>query len=206
MTTSALVIMAKAPLTGFAKTRLIPALGEKGAALLAERLLRHTVEACLNTQYFSYIEICATPDRHHTVFKSISALHGSRISFHEQIEGDLGQRMHHTYERLLQTHSDVVLIGTDAPALTAKTLDQATQVLKQNDAVLVPANDGGYALIGLRRLLPTLFTDVAWSTDAVMHTTRTRLRQAGLSWHEFDSVFDIDEPDDLKHLPLGWLS
>jgi len=206
MTTSALVIMAKAPVPGFAKTRLIPALGEKGAALLAERLLHHTVETCLNTQCFSYIEICATPDRFHTAFKAISAQQGSRISFHEQIEGDLGQRMHHTFERLLQTHSDVVLIGTDAPAITAKTLDQATQALKQNDAVLVPANDGGYALIGLRCLIPTLFTDVAWSTNGVMHTTRTRLRQADLSVHEFDPVFDIDEPDDLKHLPLGWLT
>lgn len=204
MTTSALVIMAKAPVPGFAKTRLIPVLGEQGAALLAERLLRHTVDTCLHTQHFSYIEICVTPDRHHTIFESIEAQYGSRLSFNEQIEGDLGQRMHHTFERLLHTHSKVVLIGTDAPSLTAKTIDQATQALEHNDAVFVPANDGGYALIGLRRLLPTLFTDVAWSTGAVMHTTRTRLRQAHWSVYEFDAVFDIDEADDLKHLPVGW--
>lgn len=205
MTTSALVIMAKAPVPGFAKTRLIPVLGKKGAALLAERLLHHTVDTCLNTLFFPYIEICVTPNRHHAVFESMTAQYGSRISFQQQIEGDLGQRMCHTFERLLHSHSKVVLIGTDAPALTAKILDQATQALDQNDAVFVPANDGGYALIGLRRLIPTLFTDVAWSTDAVMPTSRSRLRQAGLSVHEFDSVFDIDEADDLKYVPVGWL-
>lgn len=203
-TTSALVIMAKAPVAGFAKTRLIPALGEQGAATLAQKLLHHTVDTCLKTQDFSYIELCVTPNHHHAAFEAISVQYGSRITLHAQTEGDLGERMRHNFERLLHTNANVILVGTDAPALTAQTLDQAAQVLQQYDAVFVPAHDGGYALIGLRRLLPNLFTDMAWSTDTVMHTTRTRLQHAGWSVYEFDPVFDIDEPADLKHLPSGW--
>jgi hypothetical protein len=202
--TSALVMMAKAPVLGFAKTRLIPALGEQGAALLAERLLMHTVETCFQTQAFTYIELCVTPNCQHISFESIREKYGLRISCSPQSEGNLGQRMSHTFERLLQNYAKVILIGTDAPALTAQALDQAAQALQQHDAVFVPANDGGYALIGLKRLLPKLFIDMAWSTDTVMHTSRTRLKQAGWSVHEFAPVFDIDEPADLKHLPVGW--
>jgi len=202
--TSALVMMAKAPVLGFAKTRLIPALGEKGAALLAERLLMHTVDNCLQTHAFTYIELCVTPNCQHISFESIREKYGLRISCSPQSEGNLGQRMSHTFERLLQNYANVILIGTDAPALTAQTLDQAAQALQQHDAVFVPAHDGGYALIGLKRLLPTMFTDMAWSTDTVMHTSRSRLQQAGWSVYEFAPVFDIDEPADLKHLPVGW--
>ena len=136
--------------------------------------------------------------------QEISAQYGLRIIFSDQIEGDLGKRMHHTFERLLKTYDGVILIGTDAPELSAQTLEQATLALDQHDAVFVPAHDGGYALIGLSRLLTTLFTDMAWSTDTVMQASRDRLEQACWFMKELAPVFDIDEPADLQHLPVGW--
>ena len=203
--THALVIMAKAPQPGHAKTRLIPALGAEGAAGLAARLLSHTVQTCLATTAYDVIEICATPDIDHPQFQRLAELYGSRLHWSAQTGPDLGARMCNVFDRLLSVHQSVVLIGTDAPALTAQMLDDAMTRWQQEDAVFVPALDGGYALIGLRRLHPGLFEQMPWSTDAVMQITRQRLHAANAQALELEPVTDIDEPADLKYLPAGWL-
>ena len=98
-----------------------------------------------------------------------------------------------------------MLIGTDAPALNADVLAAACAALDQQDAVFVPALDGGYALIGLTRPAPELLLDMTWSTPQVMADTRERARRHGWRWAELAPVADIDEPADLAHLPAGWL-
>jgi uncharacterized protein len=112
--------------------------------------------------------------------------------------------MHHAFERVLSQHAAVLLMGTDAPGLNAAVLQQAAQALQTHDAVFVPALDGGYALVGLRRPVPDLFEAMVWSTPEVMTHTRKRARQAGLNWAELPALADIDEPADLVHLPSGW--
>ena len=97
------------------------------------------------------------------------------------------------------------MIGTDAPAIDAAMLQRAAAALHSADVVLVPAQDGGYALIGLQRPQPALFTAMPWSTAGLMQATRVRLREAGLRHTELPPVADIDEPADLQHLPAGWL-
>jgi rSAM/selenodomain-associated transferase 1 len=203
--TRALVVMAKAPTPGLTKTRLIPALGAEGAAELAARLLDHTVQTCLATSAFDFIEICATPDIDHPRFKRLATRYGSRLHWSIQRGKDLGARMSNAFERLLQTNQSVVLIGTDAPALTAQMLDDAMTRWQQEDAVFVPALDGGYALIGLRRPHPGLFEQMPWGTDAVMQITHQRLHAANAQALVLAPVTDIDEPADLEHLPAGWL-
>ena len=200
---TALVVFAKAPVAGWAKTRLAPALGAAGTAALAERLLVHTVEQCAGAGA-DHLELCVSPDTAHPAFQRLAARHG--LSLGLQGEGDLGARMSRTFERLLAQHRRVLLVGTDAPDLDASRLAEAARALTHHDAVFVPALDGGYALVGLRRPAPALFDGVSWSTAQVMSQTRERTAAAGLSWTELAPVADIDEAADLVHLPAGWLA
>jgi uncharacterized protein len=198
-----LIVMAKAPLPGFAKTRLIPALGADGAAQLAARLLEHTLHEARAAQLGDVILACA-PDVTQAAFAAQARQGG--VALVAQGEGDLGARMQRQFGRAFaQGAARVIVIGTDAPALDAAMLRRAADALATDDAVLVPAADGGYALIGLRRVLPSLFDAMPWSTSAVMATTRQRLSQAAVQHTELTTVHDIDEPADLVHLPPGWL-
>jgi rSAM/selenodomain-associated transferase 1 len=198
----AVIVFAKAPVAGQAKTRLIPALGAAGAAALAERMLGHTLAAAAAARPEA-IELCVTHDAAHPTFLRLQQAH--RVAMHEQGDGDLGARMARAFARVLRSHERAVLIGTDAPALDATLLRQASAALDGHDAVFVPALDGGYALVGLRSPQPTLFADISWSTSQVMAATRERLRAAGLRWTELPAVSDIDVPEDLVHLPPGWV-
>lgn len=200
---NAIIIFAKAPVAGLAKTRLIPALGAEGAAALAWRMLEHAVRVAAEALPDT-LEVCAAPDAAHPAFGRLTQDH--RLQLAPQGDGDLGQRMHSAFARLLARHNRAVMIGTDAPSLDAPCLRQALAALEENDAVFVPALDGGYALIGLRKPHASLFNGIAWSTSAVMTQTRERLQAAGLRWVELAAVSDVDEPADLVHLPAGWLT
>ncbi|HSQ72223.1 MAG TPA: TIGR04282 family arsenosugar biosynthesis glycosyltransferase [Rubrivivax sp.] len=198
-----LIVFAKAPVAGQAKTRLMPALGAAGAAELAARLLERAVAAGMSAG-FDVVELCAAPDASHPTFGRLAARHAG-LQLSVQGDGDLGARMHRALTRRLVDCGRVLLIGTDAPALDAAALRTAAQALAGHDAVFVPALDGGYALVGLSRPQPDLFTGMPWSTPRVMAETRERARRAGLRWAELPAVADIDEPADLIHLPAEWL-
>lgn len=197
------IVMAKAPRPGYAKTRLVPALGAEGAAALAERLLDATL-AQARSAGAQWVDLCCAPDTDHPAFARHAEAAGTRLS--AQGEGDLGARMARAFERGLAPGRAALMIGTDAPALDAALLQQAARALQEVDAVFVPALDGGYALIGLHRAAPSLFDHMAWSTASVMADTRERLKAAGLRHVELAPVADIDEPADLAHLPPGWLA
>jgi uncharacterized protein len=201
--TTQLIVMAKAPLPGLAKTRLIPALGADGAAELASRLLEHTLHEARAARLGDVILACA-PDTTHAAFAAQARQGGAALV--AQGEGDLGARMQRQFERAFaRGAARVIVIGTDAPALDAAMLRRAADALATDEAVFVPAADGGYALIGLRHVLPSLFHAMPWSTGMVMATTRERLSHAATPHVELPAVHDIDEPADLAHLPPGWL-
>jgi uncharacterized protein len=197
-----LIVMAKAPVAGRVKTRLVPALGEAGAAALAGRLLEHAVSQAV-AAHLGAVELCLAPDLTHPLGLQMQARHGLVLS--AQVEGDIGVRMQRALDRALQRAECVCLVGTDAPAIDAAYWRLAFDVLATHDAVFGPAWDGGYALVGLRRPLPQIFVDVPWSTPQVMAVTRRRLVDAGVAFAELPHVHDIDEPADLAHLPAGWL-
>lgn len=205
---TSLIVFAKAPVAGQAKTRLIPALGAEGAAALAARLLQHAL-AQGAAAGFGALELCATPDARHPALVAAAQAHGASLGV--QGDGDLGARMRRALSRRLATHARVLLIGTDAPALDTAVLQAAAAALATHDAVFVPALDGGYALVGLARPLQRpheaparLFDGIAWSTAAVMATTRARAAELGLRTALLAPLADIDEPADLAHLPAGW--
>ena len=208
---AALIIFAKAPVAGQAKTRMIPALGAQGAARLAQQLLLHAVHQAAQVPWDA-LELCVSPDTAHPAFAQAQHIaqkigkdpRQGHLSLSVQGEGDLGARMHRALVRGLSRHSAVLLMGTDAPGLNATVLQQAAHALQTHDAVFVPAHDGGYALVGLRQPAPDLFEGMVWSTASVMANTRVRAHQAGVRWCELAPVHDMDEPVDLQHLPLDW--
>lgn len=195
------IVFAKAPEAGRVKTRLAAVLGMQGAARLAARMLDDALERAVHAG-LGPVELCCAPDASHPRFQ-LAAARGIRLSM--QGEGDLGQRMRGALERALQSSGRALLIGTDTPGLTPDHLRAAAAALGTHPAVVVPAFDGGYALIGLCAPCPPLFDGIVWSTPQVMHQTRQRARTAGIALAEMEGVRDIDETGDLVHLPAGWL-
>jgi rSAM/selenodomain-associated transferase 1 len=187
------VIFAKEPVPGRVKTRLIPALGEQGAAKLAAEMLKRTVEEALASCLDA--ELCGEPDPR-------AWYAGPPVHLHPQGEGDLGQRLHGAAQRVLQ-EEPILLIGTDCPTLDRHRLSAAAHALEQHDTVLHPAQDGGYVLLGLRRFDPSLFENIAWSTAEVAAQTLARIAALGWSVDVRETLADIDEPADLSALSLG---
>ncbi|GGC01470.1 hypothetical protein GCM10011352_29540 [Marinobacterium zhoushanense] len=190
-----IVILAKAPLPGLAKTRLIPALGEQGAARLAERMLRHTLSEAVAAD-LGPVELCVAPDADLSCWRDLPA----DFVLTDQGGGDLGQRMSAIAERVTP-EQPVLLIGTDCPDLTRDRLRTAACALSCVDAVMVPASDGGYVLLGLKRFDHRLFNPIPWSTGQVADLTRQRIEALGWRLQELDTLHDIDDPEDLAHLP-----
>lgn len=192
-----IVIFAKAPLPGLAKTRLIPALGAQGAADLARRFLTHTVDAALAAQVGA-VELCVSPAPTDPVWQTFNL--SQAVQWTDQGVGDLGQRMARAAQRVLDGGESVLLIGTDCPGLDAAQLQRAAHALQRSDAMLLPTFDGGYVLLGLNRFHPSLFSGIAWSTDSV--ATETLRRMNALDWRvaRHATVHDIDEPADLQWL------
>jgi rSAM/selenodomain-associated transferase 1 len=197
-----IVIFAKAPLPGLAKTRLIPALGEQGTAALARRMLLHTVEQALAASA-GPVELCATPSPNAAVWESLPIPPG--VQWSEQGEGDLGMRMARAAQRVTAAGQAVLLIGSDCPSLDAAQLRRAAAALQHFDATLVPTADGGYVLLGLNRFDVSLFEGVVWSTGGVAAATLERLERLGWKTQKYATVHDIDEPADLKWVPPRWL-
>ena len=200
----AVIVFARVPRPGRAKTRLVPALGAEGAAALAERMLRHAVAQAMAV-HAATVRLCLTPDDDtHPVLDALQREHPA-LQVTGQGEGDLGQHMARALDDALRTHDAAVLLGTDAPALDAERIVEAAAALRTHDAVFVPALDGGYVLVGLARPAPELFTGIAWSTPQVMAETRERAAQAGVTLAELAPVADVDVPEDLVHVPRGWI-
>lgn len=196
------IIFAKAPHPGLAKTRLIPALGEEGAARLALRMLDSTLASALTAE-LGPVELRVTPALGTAVWQGITL--PSSILARDQGEGDLGARLARATELAIERGEAVLLIGTDCVEMSAALLHTAAAALQRHDAVLYPTADGGYALLGLTRYHPTLFSDIAWSTDTVAFDTTCRIVRLGWSLYQGPMLHDVDEPDDLVRLPSTWL-
>lgn len=196
---AALAVLAKAPLPGLAKTRLIPALGPAGAARAQRLFTRRTLHMARQAA-LSPLTLWCAPDPAQRFFRALQRTYG--VACEAQPDGDLGARMQHACEHHFARHPDLpmLLLGTDCAVLAPGHLQQAALALLSHDVVLIPAEDGGYVLIGLHRLLMQVFENISWSTPQVMAQTRERLSGAGLSWHEMDTLWDVDEPADWQRL------
>ncbi len=198
MTATRILVFAKAPAPGRVKTRLIPALGAAGAARLARSLLSYTLDAALAAAV-GPVELCASPAFGEPDWAGWSLPPGVIAS--GQGEGDLGARMARAARRTLDRGERALLIGTDCPALSARRLREAAAALEGRDAVLYPAADGGYTLLGLGAFHAGVFDGIPWSTAQVAGLTLARM--AALHWRVAvgAELHDVDEPADLVHLP-----
>ncbi len=194
-----ILVFAKAPVAGQVKTRLFPALGEQGAAELHRQLVRRTLRTAVASAV-GPVELWCAPDTQHVFFLACAKEFG--LSLHAQCEGDLGARMGHALASALADGSPALLIGSDCPALSDEYLRVAAAACAEgNHAVFGPAEDGGYALIGLARPPSArLFEDMAWGSASVMQETRRRLLQVGWRWIELATLWDVDRPEDLSRL------
>ena len=192
---AAVAIMAKAPVAGFAKTRLAALLGMAGAA----RAQRGFILRTLSTAYQASVgpvALYTAAGAHHRLFALLSERWG--VPCISQADGDIGQRMSAVMEDhfIARDAPALLIVGTDCPALTPLHLQVATEALVSNDAVFIPAEDGGYVLIGLKRPLPMVFERIEWSTPRTMSQTRERLSEAKVRWVELPALWDVDEPSD----------
>lgn len=189
------LIFAKAPEPGRVKTRLIPVIGRQAAAGLQARLLADTVSR-LAAAGVSPLELWCSPDPGREPFPELADRYG--ISLYRQQGDDLGARMLHAAADALGRGSASILVGTDCPPLDGAYLRRALAVLDGRDAVMGPAEDGGYVLLGLRQAAPTLFAGIPWGTGRVAAITRDRMAALSWDWEELPVLWDLDRPEDLK--------
>jgi hypothetical protein len=191
--TSAVIvaILAKAPIPGLAKTRLIPSIGAHAAAVLQERLTERAVETALAAS-IGPVTLWCTPDPSHPSFRDLVARHA--VTLKRQPEGDLGARM---LAAMAASGRPALVIGTDCPALTLAYLQAAALALRDAEVVLIPAEDGGYVLIGARAAHQQLFAGIAWGTASVLAETRARIAALNLRSIELPALWDLDTEADL---------
>ncbi|WP_310452891.1 TIGR04283 family arsenosugar biosynthesis glycosyltransferase [Sulfuritalea sp.] len=188
-----IAVMAKAPLAGYAKTRLIPALGAGGAARLQRQLTLRTL-ATAHAAGIGPVTLWCAPDVRQRFFRALRRRCG--LELRVQTELDLGARMAHIFAE--HGKRPLLLIGTDCPALTPEHLRQAAQALHDGaDAAFITTEDGGYFLVGLRQPVAELFAGIDWSTERVMAQTRSRLSALNLRWRETASLWDVDRAEDV---------
>ncbi len=199
----AIAIFAKAPIAGFAKTRLTPRLGPAGAAVLQESLIERAVSMACSAGTGPVSLWCA-PETDHPLFCDLARRFS--IALHRQTGDDLGERMRNAFH-VLTRESPALLIGTDCVVLDAAQLIHSAQALRNGyDAVFLPVEDGGYILVGLRDSAPALFRDIPWNTRAVMAETRQRAASLGLRVAEPAILWDLDRPEDYdRAIALGAL-
>ncbi|MCU7916295.1 MAG: TIGR04282 family arsenosugar biosynthesis glycosyltransferase [Candidatus Thiodiazotropha sp. (ex Gloverina cf. vestifex)] len=202
MQDNAVLIFAKAPYAGQVKTRLIPAIGERAATELYARLLEREIAWIVNETPYD-IELWVSPDTAHPLLQSLAKRHS--LSLFVQQGEDLGGRMGYAARHAMKRYHRIVLLGVDCPALTADHLQQTFDwLVAGEDAVIGPAEDGGYVLLGLNAWDIRLFHGHDWGKETVAESTRRAMREIGWRWRELPALWDLDRPSDLQQLrPLN---
>lgn len=194
-----LLVFARYPVSGQAKTRLIPALGPDGAARLHRRMTEHAVAvARVGARAGSNaITICCTGARR----RLFRAWLGSDLNYATQPHGDLGTRLRRAFASSFRHGATRALaVGSDVPDLSPELVRQATQALDDHDIALGPAEDGGYYLLGMKRVYPELFRGMDWGSERVGAHTREAILRLGLKLAELPTLSDVDIPENLDPL------
>ena len=156
-------------------------------------MLEGTIVAALEAG-IGPVELCADPSPDHPDWHGLMP---AGLETSGQGEGDLGARLSRASARILAAGEKVLLIGTDCPSLEARQLREAATALETSDACILPAEDGGYVLLGLTRHDPSLFENISWSGPQVASNTIGRIAALGWSLWVGETLRDVDEPADL---------
>lgn len=194
-------VFAKYWQAGAVKTRLAASIGSENAASLYREFVQQTLGR--HAQIGGSRSVWIWPPEKSSEF---SHVRGDNWSIEHQADGDLGQKMLDFFQRTLSGNTTSegppksVLIGTDSPDLPTELIENAFHLLDQNACVLGPSQDGGYYLIGMNQLIPSVFARIQWSSPQVFRQTVARLDEAGVQWAQLPEWNDIDELDDLQQL------
>lgn len=179
MLDAAILVFSRAPVPGRVKTRLAARIGDWRAARLHARLTAQALRT-------AHAAGCGPVELYDTG---------------RQRGADLGERMYRALSQALRRHRAAIVIGADCPALRREHLQRAARWLAGGcDVVLGPADDGGYVLIGARRVSPRLFSAMAWGGAEVYRSTVQRLQALGWRWRSLPLLWDVDRPEDLERL------
>lgn len=198
-----IIVFAKAPVPGKVKTRLTGKLSAQQAAALHQQLVSRTLDMVTQSG-LADVELWCAPDESHPFFQQCRQRFP--IALFKQRGDDLGERMFNAMSDSLTRADYCLIVGTDCPQLTPHHLEEALQQLKAGrDCIITPALDGGYVMLGLRRIDPRLFSGIRWGGDSVFSSTIERLKQLGWQWRQQTPLADIDRPEDihlLDHIEL----
>jgi uncharacterized protein len=194
-----IVLLARVPRAGAVKTRLAAAIGDPAALTLYRAFLEDQIAFLASFPVDHAVEWCADGDAGPELAALVSR---TRVRMSPQVAGDLGARLAAVFERKTETGpTATVVIGADSPTLPSRLVEESLDHLTAaGGAVVVPADDGGYVLVGLCRPAPALFRDVPWSSSVVLERTRERARTAGVDLAEIGSWYDVDDRASLRRL------
>ena len=185
------MIFAKAPLAGRVKTRLC--LSDSDAQMLHEAFVQDVITRSRGP----WQQTLWTTDAEHPFFATF------QLPVHAQVGTSLGQRLSHAFAESLKAFERVVVIGTDAPHLPANHITNAFTALDANDVVIGPSCDGGYYLLGMRRMMPDIFhSEMDWGGEDIFTQTLSILGNHGYSPSVLPFWFDVDRPADLRRLSV----
>jgi hypothetical protein len=185
-------IFAKPPVPGAVKTRLIPDIGADKSARVYRYCLEYTL-AVVKQSGLDY-QLFISEGSNDPLF--------DEEDYSLQKGDDLGMRMFHAFQDLLRRGSDgALIIGTDCLDITSMHLQEAAQALADHELVLIPALDGGYALIGCTTIDPSLFDNTRWSSNQVYRQTMKNAGRLNYRIKALESLRDIDSLQDLEHYP-----
>ncbi|MHB8910657.1 MAG: TIGR04282 family arsenosugar biosynthesis glycosyltransferase [Syntrophales bacterium] len=187
----------RCPGKGGIKSRLSPVLDAEFSLLLYESLILDLLETLQGSGY-PYRIVFTPADGGEEIIRRFG-----RCDAIPQIGADLGERMENAFRRCFaEGYTAVVIIGSDVPDLPPEILAEAFAALDARGAVIGPAVDGGYYLIGFTKetFVPGVFEGIPWSTDAVFPETLARLEEAAIGVHRLPTWRDMDTPEDLKEL------
>ncbi len=194
---SKIIIFCKAPIPGTVKTRLLSVLSEEQASELHIKLATETINQAIKSQLCP-VEIWCSPDTLHPFFQMFN------IDLKKQKGNNLGEQMHHALQTTLEQSSSAILIGTDCPSMTINDLDQAIDKLEQgSDVVIAPAEDGGYTLIGMKKVCRSIFKNIDWGTSKVFDQTISKINKLDLQLNKLPKQWDVDRPEDLQRYDDG---
>ena len=194
-TDAIVLVFSKAPVAGEVNTRLTPFISHDEAADLQRELVHNRLEMLEASSLCRYQLWCA-PDTQHPFFKDCADIYG--IDLKTQTGIDLGERMLNASRTMLESYSKVIIIGTDAPALGVDQLEQAISELDHHDAVLVPAEDGGYVLLGARVQHDEMLKGVPWGTEKVLASTLDNMARLNIDCALVGKSWDVHRPEDFE--------
>ena len=191
----AILVFSKAPVAGQVNTRLVPYITAQQAALLHEELTCNRLQMCTSAGVCD-VQLWCSPDTSHRFF--IDCQHRYGVPLQQQFGNDLGERMSNALKKMLGSYDKIVIIGSDAPMLYMNTIDAAFKALAHSEIVLVPAEDGGYVLLGATVQHDDMLKGVPWGTEKVLASTLDNITRLNLDYVLVGKSWDVDRPEDLE--------